>query len=306
MKKSVNLVALILILVLLSAPVQGNILKTVGAIMQLLGLDVPVTDILLKNAEKKWNKKEKEKWDEWKGIYDAFCDVFDGRLRQMIERNTGFSSGKGFDSLIYNTEKILDFVEDSVYYSEYLDRTLLARLRKKDQKKTALKDGGKKEEKEEKKKKELEQELLEFREELLETEAELIMKQNYYYGNEGKKKQIDQEITRRGEELAMTRGFLDLLTQVKQDEEQRLKEMVKKVEVLEEKSKSQSVETENAEDGEAVTDTSELLAVMISITQDLYTVNESIHKMVKYHRETDIQKFLNTRKAISIEGEGEK
>ncbi len=304
MKK--GLVVLVLMLTLLSVSVHGNILKTIGAAMQLLGLDVPVMDILLTDAEKEWMKKEKKKWDEWKGLYDDFCDVFGGRLRQMIERHTGFSSGKGFDSLIYNTEKILDFVEDSVYYSEYLDRTLLARLRKKDQKKTALKDDGKKEEKEEKKK-EQEEELLEFREELLEVEAEQVMKQNHFYGNEEGKLLVDFEISRRSEELAMTRGFLDLITQVKQDEEQRLKEMAKKIEVLEEKSESKPVESDNAEDGEAVTDTSGLLAVMISITQDLYMVNESIHKMVKYHREADIQKFLNERKAMSITGkEGEK
>ncbi len=297
LKKKI-LIPLFVILLIFSLSSQ-SVLEEAGKIMKLLGLDVPVFDLLLTDSEKDWLEEEKKTWDWWKNLYDDFCDVFDGRLRQLIERHTGFTAhGGGFDALIDNIEDLLDFTEKSIYYSEYLDRTILAKIRKRDWKK-----GLKKDREDESRNQDSEEvradEAQEFREILLEPEAQIIYKSSFFYGQENGRTMIDNEMTRRCERLHMIEGFLNLLTQVKGDEERRTKELERRLSLLEEKSRTEALVSENAE-GEAVTDTAGLLATMISITQDLAVVEEAVHKMIKYDRETDVQDFLNFRRSIQL------
>jgi len=294
MKQPKGLILIILIICLVKTVPAQSILEIAGGIMQLLGLDVPVFDTILSDSEEDWMKQEDRQWDWWKGLYHEFCEVFDGRLRQMIERHTGFKAqGGGFEKLIDQAGNILDFVEESIYYSDYLDQTILARIRKKDQKKKLLKDSKRGKDKEEEKKTE-EKESLEFRKMLLEPEAQAIIKSTRFYGQDKDTVQIDAKCEQRNEEICVLEGFINLLTQVNEDGEARIQEMLKRVKTLNEKSQNKPLVSASA-DGEEVTDTSDLLATMIGITQDLYVVNESIYKMVKYHREADMQKFLNLR-----------
>lgn len=278
-----------------------SILEEAGRIMKLLGLDVPVYDLLLKDSEKDWLKEEKRTWDWWKSLYEEFRDLFDGRLRQMIERHTGFEpQGKGFDSLIENAENILALAEESLYYADYLDHTLLGRMRKRDRKKRIEKAGNGEEDKgEESQNTEREREAQEFRDQLLESQVQELHQRNFFYGQEQGRKNIDNDIARRSERLQMMEGFLNLLTQVELDEEKRGQDMEKRLSVLEDKAKNKTLVSQNAE-GEELTDTAELLAVMVGITEDLAGVDEAIHKMILQYREIDFQAFLNQRQSFNL------
>lgn len=297
MKKWVLSMVLLFSLVTIS---YANALKIAGAIMQLLGLDVPVVDSALKGLEKKYGDKEKKNWKLWQSLYDDFIDVFKGRTRQVIERNLGFSlsSTQDFESLINNAQRFLDNLETNPYYSHYLDQSRLGKMRKLDEKnKEPDPEDPNPEEQEEKQK----EKSVEFRAMLLQPEAEKILEQNYFNGNEDIKTQIDEAIKKRQEELKLTEGLLDLLTQVKRDEEDRVVAMVKKLDEVMKKSQGQKVDNKDAEKEDKVADTSAALGTLISVAQDLAMVNESVHKMVKLNREKNVFQFINQRKVVDME-----
>ena len=287
MKKKI--ITIVLCFLLFQPGLQAQtILEAAAKIMKILGLDVPVFDLLLTGAEEDWQNEEKDKWDNWQSLYDDFCDVFDGRIKQMIERHTGFKAGgdNDLDKLLANTENILDFAEESVYYSEYLEQTFLSKLKKANQTKTKDDEIDESEE-------------VEFREALLEDEAQNAIKRTEYYAKETVRAVVDERIINRNEEIKMKMGFANLLTQVQADEKDRYTQMLKRLEELEKKSKAAEVKTENA-NGEEVTDTAEIMAVMISVTEDLAMADESINKIVKYYRDADIQVFLNRQKVLKL------
>ena len=284
----------ILFIPLFAFSVEANVLKVAGAIAKLLGIDVPVMDIFLKGEEEDWNKEEQKKWDQWKGLYKDFCNVFNGRIGQMLERNTGYGSGSGFDNLINNTENILDFMEDSLDFSDKLEGTILGMKRKEDAKNKLPKDGSQVTKDE--------QESLEFRKTLLEDKAQEYYKQLPAYSTEEIRNYIDERLQDRVEELDIKEGLLNLLTQVKRDEDERIPQLQKRVDELLESSKNKKVESENGEN-EEVTDTAELMNGLVGLAKDLSTVDEAIHKMVKMKSEKDMQKYLNRKKTRIVGAE---
>jgi hypothetical protein len=293
MKKWILSIVLLISLVTSS---QANALKIAGAIMQLLGLDVPIVDYALKGLEKKYGDKEKKNWKLWQGLYDDFIDVFKGRTRQVIERNLGFSlsSTQDFESLINNAHRFLDNLETNPYYSHYLDTSRLGKMRKLDEK-------NKEPDPEDPNPEGQEEKTVEFRAMLLQPEAEKILEKNYFTGNEDIKAQIDETIKKRQEELKLTEGLLDLLTQVKRDEEERIVAMVKKLDEVMKNSQGQKIKNKDAEKEDQVADTSAALGTLISVAHDLAMVNESVHKMVKVNREKNVFQFINQRKVVDLE-----